>query len=351
MSEIVVNLRCEERGCRVAETRQCHDGHVPAETCPRIVIETDDELDVYEKSDSDSSSLQESDQKRIALPSGEALSPDNANRFLRWRPATLITIVGDRESGKSTIVCALYDRFLRGPFAGFGFTGSRTLVALERRSHYSRVDSGRDVADTPRTSISEGLHYFHFAVTPMEERGGRVDFLLSDRAGEVYRQARADADVIASLPEVRDADRLVLLMDGQRIANLIERANAMQSVRQTLRAFLDNDALGTSSIVQIITTKLDLIVGAENRAELEETIGRFERQLERDFKDRLRELTFWRVSARDPKNVFEPGYGMAELVRDWASFRPKTSSPSRPLLELRSEFDKLLLRTPLETNR
>jgi hypothetical protein len=115
------------------------------------------------------------------LPPGEALTPEEVDQLLRWRGATFVTVVGDSHSGKTTLICALYDRFLRGPFAGLTFVASRTLVALERRSHYARVDSGRATPETMRTTISDGLRYFHLAVRPATQVGRD---LLCCRAGE-----------------------------------------------------------------------------------------------------------------------------------------------------------------------
>lgn len=154
-----------------------------------------------------------------------------------------MTIVGDRDSGKTTLVAALYDRFLRGPFAGHRFAGSRTLVGLEKRSHYARAESGRAKPDTPRTSISEGLSYYHFAVRSAAAPAARTDVMVSDRAGETYRHARSNSEIVPQLSELPQANRVVLLLDGARTADAVTRAGAIQAVRQSLRAFLDGGAL------------------------------------------------------------------------------------------------------------
>ena len=200
---------------------------------------------------------------------------------MRWRDATFVTVIGDSYGGKTTLICALYERFRKGPFAGLSFAGSRTLVALERRSHYSRVDSGRVTPETAHTSLQEGLRYFHFAVAPNGQPGKRADLLLSDRSGEVYRSARNNSTVVGTLPEIPQADRIVLLLDGRRVADPIERNGAIQSTRQTLRVFLDNDALGPTSIVQVVTTKFDLIA-ARAVSERTELVGGFPNQLVSD---------------------------------------------------------------------
>lgn len=322
---------------------------MPPESCPNFNSSDDDDLGVYADDAQVDGATSVVEGTHVSLPAGEALDLAQVAQFLRWRPATFVTIVGDRDSGKSTLICALYDRLLRGPYANMSFAGSRTLVELERRSHYSRADSGRVEPETPRTSLSEGLHYFHIALVPAGH-SARVDLLISDRAGEIYSQARDDSAIITSLVEVPQGDRVVLLLDGRRVSNPVERSNAMQAVRQTLRAFLDNDALGAASIVQVVTTKTDLIAACGDTTHVEEALSLFERRLARDFGPRLRELTFCRVAARDPIGKFEPAHGLDTLLTDWVASRSQSVSPPPPLLILESEFDKLLARTPLEAS-
>jgi hypothetical protein len=338
--------RCGKSDCHVAVNGACAEGHEPLVSCPNYGSALADEI---ESDDEDLEALaQEAAPGRVELSSGEVLTSADVEVFLRWRPATFVTIIGERESGKTTLVCALYDRFLRGPFSGLSFAGSRTLIALERRSHYSRVDSGRFVPDTTRTSISEGLSYFHFAVAPVGKPKGRVDLFLSDRAGEIYRRARGNSDLIGTLPEIPQAHRIVLLLDGGRVAEPAERHGAMHSVRQTLRAFLDNDALGSSSIVQVVTTKIDIVAAHKERDDISRVVSAFAERLTADFAPRLRQLTFHDISARDPSGQFAPAHGTSALISDWVISRPRAVPAKMPPLELRSEFDRLLDRTPIK---
>ena len=143
---------------------------------------------------------------------------------------------------------------------------------------------GRATPETAHTSLQEGLRYFHFAVAPNGQPGKRTDLLLSDRSGEVYRRARNNSTVVGTLPEIPQADRIVLLLDGRRVADPIERNGAIQSARQTLRVFLDNDALGPTSIVQIVTTKFDLIAASQDVQEIGDALTAFPRATDRRFR-------------------------------------------------------------------
>lgn len=287
----------------------------------------------------------ESGEVTVSLPSGETLSPPDVDEFLRWRSAKFVTIVGDRASGKTTLICAIYDRFTKGPFAGYLFAGSRTLVALEKRSHYARVESGRPHPETPRTSLSEGLRFFHFAVARTNDTDVRIDVMLSDRAGEVYARARGDSTVVGELIEVGKADTLVLLLDGGRVAESSERSGAMQSVRQTLRAYLDGGALGSSSVVQVVTTKIDILARDPGEAEIRRVLLAFQDRLRSDFAARLARFTFSEVAARDPNGQFAPAHGVDVLFADWVGGPPRTVARAELATPLLGEFDRLLVRT------
>lgn len=338
--------RCKKKDCEVAATGKCAEGHDPVRSCPNFANAEERGEDEYEGHELPGG--HPGGAAQIMLPPGELLSLEDVQRFLLWRPATFISVVGDSFSGKTTLMCALYDRFLRGPFAGVSFSASRTLVALERRMHPSRVDSGRAIPDTVRTSIADGLRYFHFAVAPLSSPHMRTDLLLSDRAGETYRKARSNTDIVADLPEISQADRIVLLLDGGRVADPVERAGAIQGARQMLRVLLDNGAAGAASVVQVVTTKIDLLDRAEDKQIAAEVLASFRERLLADFGPKVQELTFWEVAARDPEGTYDPAYGLGALVEDWV--KPRRHHPPVPLppLDLKSEFDRLLARTPLE---
>ncbi|MFC5552335.1 TRAFAC clade GTPase domain-containing protein [Methylobacterium iners] len=342
-------VRCSKADCPVASGGGCSEGYDPIQSCPYYGRTADDDVDEGVAGFEDRERASSVDDDVVPLASGEALDGLEVDVFLRWRPATFVTIVGDRDSGKTTLVAAFYDRFLRGPFADHIFAGSRTLVGLEKRSHYARADSGRAKPDTPRTSISEGLSYFHFAVRSVALPAPRTDLMLTDRAGETYRQARSNSELVPQLTELSQADRVVLLLDGARIADAVTRAGAMQAVRQSLRAFLDGGGLRHESVVQVVTTKIDLLERHPEQAAIRDQLTAFKDRLVQSFAPRLASLTFWDIAARDPDGLYPPAYGVEPLFRNWLTPYEVTVAPAVLPGTLLSEFDKLLLRTPLET--
>jgi hypothetical protein len=341
----IEQMHCGRLDCEVASAGICAEGHSPAKSCPFYgKVATGD----Y---DDEGSSIEEGEEPveedQVKLPLGELLSPEEVDQWLCRQGVTFVTIVGDSDSGKTTLVCSLYERFLKGPFAGQFFAGSRTLIGLERRSHYSRMDSGRIHPDTPRTSISQGLRFFHLALATGSNTR-RVDLMLSERAGETYRRARSNPALVPDLVEVKKADRLVLLLDGGRVVEPANRAGALQSVRQTLRAFLDGGGIGKRTRVQVVTTKVDLLERNPEKDAIKASIHKFKQFLAGSFASKVEELSFWDVSARDPSGEFAPAYGLDALFIDWVAQRPVDSPRTKLIGRVTTEFDKLLLRTPME---
>lgn len=339
---------CGRPECGVTKTGVCAEGHAPPQGCPSYgqltaddTEEFDDDLDgeIVEADESPEST-------RVALANGEALVPAEVDEFLLWKPVNFVTIVGDFDSGKTTLICALYDRFLKGQFAEFLFAGSRTIIGFEKRSHHSRVDSGRTVPDTLRTSLAEGLRYFHFSLVQELPSPNRIELMLSDRAGEHYKKARSNSVLVDELIEVKKGHYIVLLLDGARLADPIQRSGAMQSVRQTIRAFLDAGALKNSSRVQIVTTKLDILSVVEDCNSFNTQLDAFKKSLLIDFASRLGELTFWDIAARDPEGNLTGAYGLDALLRSWC-VEQEPAYPRAPIkVPLICEFDRLLSRTP-----
>jgi len=353
MSDAVEYKNCSKSECEVAKSGACAEGHQPLESCRFYgkASERDDSFDDDFQNASEEGDLDSGEGDFIDLPSGETLDMAKVDEFLRWRPIRLITIVGERDSGKTTLICSIYDQFLRGPFASYRFAGSRTLIGLDRRHYYSRADSGLSSPDTPRTSLADGIRFFHFAVIREDEQNARTDLMLSDRAGEKYRQSRNKTDVVSELVEVSKADKLVLLLDGARLANPAERANAFNSVRQTLRAFLDGGALARDTHVQVVTTKIDRIeIQPESeKEEIYRFLGDFKERLFENFKDRVTKLSFFEFAARDPDRKLPLAFGLDQLFTSWVDeIVQPTPTTGIHKFSLQSEFDMLLVRTPME---
>ncbi len=335
MVDAGVVVQCSDPACDVVTTGVCVDRNAPLATCPKFGRPLSADSRGGEASRTKSA---------IRLRSGRALGPTAVDLMLRKRPARFIAIIGDSFAGKTTLISAIYDRFLRGPFCGLDFVASETLVEFEIKTYYSRAESGLEHPSMPRTSRQDGLLYYHLAVS---KDGKRNDLLFSDRAGEVYKEARDNSDEVKSLSEVPQADHVLLLADGGKLANPTNRAETFQGARQLLRVLLDNGGLSEGSRVQLVITKADQVAQAMDAAALDTAIKDFETRLTRDFGGRLATLTYWRIAARDPRGRLMPAQGVAELMQEWLTDQPQLTLEAMPIgITPQSEFDRLMLRTP-----
>ncbi len=303
--------------------------------------EAADDIDVFERADANEPAL--SDGSWVALPPSGMLTIEDADALLRWRPASLIAVVGERNGGKTTLITELYDRFLRGNFAGVQFAHSLSLIGFEKKSFQSRAESGTDMPDTPRTSAQDGLTFFHLGVsTPMGLN--RTDLLISERAGEAYRDVRDKPDDATKLVEITKADVVLFIVDGERVADHRRRAEAFASVRDILRALTERSAFAQSTSIQIVTTKCDLLEG-EGAVKALAALTDFENSLAAKYDGQFTRFTAFRTAARDPTGKSEAAFGLAPLLMSWLEpklAKPEVRIPFTP--ELDDEFDRLLLR-------
>ncbi|MES2280189.1 MAG: hypothetical protein V4542_02140 [Pseudomonadota bacterium] len=347
---------CSKVDCKVAIDGICIEGNSPFRSCPfygqppiaatAVAKTTAPDQEEEQTGAEDEAEEHEASVPRTRLASGEPLTIDQAGKLLLKKSARFIAIVGELDSGKTTLIGSLYEKFLRGSYAGYRAGGSRTLVGLEKKSHHSRVDSGRKTPDTVRTSQHEGLHYFHFSLKPEGGDSAAVELLISDRAGELFEKARSNISRVPELLELKNADYVVILLDGARLADPLQRTGALQNVRQTIRAFLDGGALTTQSKVQIITTKIDRLSALKGDEDFQNHVSLFKEGLKTSFSGKLLELSFKEIAARDPTRVFELGHGIPELLPLWCEAKGAVQTILPIRITPRNEFDLLLTRTP-----
>lgn len=298
-----------------------------------------DDTDVFESINSGYET--ETDNRWVELPAADMLTLQEADELLRWRAASIIAIVGERNGGKTTLVSELYERFLRGPFADTFFSHSLSLLGFERKTFQSRAESGADKPDTPRTSTQDGLRFFHLAVSDYALR--RSDLLISERAGETYREVRDRPEGAHEILEVRKARAVVFILDGERVANPLQRAEAFASVRHLIRAFVQSNTISRQCEIQVVTTKWDLLTSPESLTATN-ALAEFESRIIATYTPSSAKISVFRIAARDPLGKLEPGFGLSALFKSWLEPAPQIPIAPRNNLTLADEFDRLLVR-------
>ena len=301
--------------------------------------EADEDVDVFDVSDRES--FPDVSLRWADLPQSSALTVQAADELLCWRDATIVAIVGERNGGKTTLVTEMYSCFLRGTFADALFCHSLSLMGFEKKCFQSRAESGGLRPETPRTSAQEGLSFFHLALVN-ELDMNRHDLLISERAGEVYREIRDRPERAAEMAELRKASVLVFIIDGERVANSRKRPEAFASVRHLIRAMLFSGNVSVRAQVQLVTTKYDLLEG-EEFSDARESLVAFEHAITNLIAGKHEVVTF-HTAARDPTPGVAPAFGLAPLLRSWLRPPSPLSFNDISMPTLTCEFDRLLLK-------
>ncbi|MEQ9864644.1 TRAFAC clade GTPase domain-containing protein [Pectobacterium aroidearum] len=302
------------------------------------LVGADEDIDVFDVSDREG--LPDVSPRWVELPQSSVLTVKDADDFLCWRDAAVVAIVGERNGGKTTLVTEMYSCFLRGTFADAVFCHSLSLMGFEKKCFQSRADSGGLRPETPRTSAQDGLSFFHLALAN-ESDMKRRDLLISERAGEIYRDIRDRPERAAEMDELRKASSVVFIVDGERVASERKRAEAFASVRHLVRAMLFSGNVSAQAQVQLVTTKYDLLEG-EQFAEARESLVAFERAIT-DLIAGKHEVVTFHTAARDPRPGVAPAKGLDLLLRSWLRPSSPLSFNDIPLPVLTDEFDRLLL--------
>ena len=275
----------------------------------------------------------------VRLPDGLSLDPVALRGLKLAVPVRTVAFVGASNSGKTTLLSAVYDAFCAGEFAGCVFAGSQTILGFEKRLHLSRLVSGRTDADTERTRTHEDLAYLHIALVDANGKERHVAF--ADRAGETYGELPGTTALDDVPVELRKSDHLVFLVDGALLADPQEMANAIGSARSLFRKLKDLGALGRQMDITFAITKADKLVGHPRHSTIDGALGRMERGLER-FREEVRSLSFVRTAVRQEGDgpAVDLPVGLADLLRSWVG-DSDTPRGTAPVPVMRREYDRM----------
>jgi hypothetical protein len=204
--------------------------------------------------------------------------------------------------------------FQRGPFAGYIFAGSETLVGFENRVYFARTASGRETPITPRTKVSE---YLHLLVRREDLSQPVREMLLCDLSGEDFREAKDSSTACRELTIISRADRFVLLVDGGKLARAEAKQSAKNDPLMLLRNCLDTGMLGKESVIDVLFTKWDVIEASSEKDDVVAFAAHVEDQVRRRSDGQVRQLRFARVASHPFVGELPLGYGLEGLFPSW----------------------------------
>lgn len=269
----------------------------------------------------------ELDDAHRLIPSGEKLTA--AQAALVPGRLRVVAIAAPPASGKTTLLAGIYEQFCRGPFAGFTFAGSRTLVGFERTLFHASNASGRARPSIAHTEYADNV-LLHLALAPQAHPGEVIETVMLDASGELF-STFVDHDELGPARDiVRYADKVLLVVDGERLADPRTRQRQIAESRFLLRALTER-VLRRSTTTLAVITKWDLIRRLPKAEEIQTAVQRNLSGANPDTAVRVvGDLPLF--VARPVAGPSEPD-GLADLVR-WmvsTSARPYTASAAVPV--------------------
>lgn len=322
--------QCANPDCSVPRGGRCIEGFEELKACPHygksahIVEATKPEAAIAAA-------------RGVKLPGAEALYTAAAQALLRQRAASVIAIIGPHKSGKTSLIGGVYDLLQHGVVGEYAFAGSSTLHAFERACHDSRLASNRDKPHQERTQTGDAT-YFHLDLVRRPCRTKRAA-LFANRAGEDYMDTHSNPDLARTFPELRKADTLTLLADGEKLLDAGERHQVMIEIRDSLRAFVEAGQMSQWQRLALVLTKVDAVrADTTNGPAAQEFFQSIVADVRQRHGDKFSEIADFQVAASPQEGEVRRGEGLAVLLAYWmdAPLRALTTVAEVPVLAERS---------------
>lgn len=313
-SNPIPEIICANPDCRVAETGKCVEGLETAK-CPHYG---------HARGDEASGNVAAQASTGTRLPGSDTLTTIDAARLLCVGDTRVIAIIGPSDSGKTSLIASLYDLFQEGPVAGVEYARSLSLHAFEHACHDARAASRRNVPHINRTPRGD-VKFYHLDVGG-GPAGESLTLVLGDRAGEEYRGAADDASLVMAFPEVRRADTLTVLVDGERLLDSGARHNLRSEITMILQALVDGGAVRAGQRLALVLTKIDLVEGSPNHARVDADFGALCADIERLFGSIFSGIAKIRIAASPKVESVVRGAGVPELLAFWVE--PAMAEPT-----------------------
>ncbi|MGA8364968.1 MAG: hypothetical protein WB709_10660 [Solirubrobacteraceae bacterium] len=187
------------------------------------------------------------------ITTDQALTLEDTEDLAERHGLTVVLIAGEYECGKTTLLVALWNSLLNhGAIADAHFAGSRTALGFERRAWLARLACHGEKPDTDRTHESEnGFMHIRLAA-----HGRLHEVLLSDVAGETFKQVRHGTPFKEKIEWLDHANLALFLVDGEALADNGLRSSELSNTRRLIGQLRES---GAAPRVAVILAKADLL--------------------------------------------------------------------------------------------
>ena len=320
MSTEAIEITCGNSECRVAETGKCVEG-LALDKCPHIArIAGNAKIPAAAEGSPEAAP---SPVVELQLPKSERLDIAEATAAMRTAPSRVIAIVGPTSSGKTSLIASLCNLFQKGAVENLAFGRSKTFFAFERACHHARAASKRNTPQTEHTHLGSGVGFYHLGLL---NEGKLVQLFLSDRPGEDYRLVADDPDNASDFTEIKRADSIIIMVNGELLLDLTLRHNARSDTLMILQGLKDGDVLSPSQRLAVVLTKLDAIQTADPTIR-DRALRDFDgivNMIRARFDSTFQEILPFRIAASPKTEILPYAFGSDELLKFWVE--PQTAT-------------------------
>lgn len=301
---------CANEDCNFAADGKCVEGYALDE-CPHLFRISVADIEPVDEPETARVAI-----KLIALDLGEPLNRPQASSLQSRRSSRVVGVIGPNDAGKTSLLASVYDLLQEGPVAGVGFAGSSTLIGFEKVCHDARAPSQRDAPYTERTTQGADVTFFHLDLRPAD--GEIVSLFIGDRSGEDYLAASDDLAAAAEFFELRRADVVALLVNGEHLASSEHRHEAKAAPPQIIDALVEARSFRKGCRLAIVLTKQDSVLGSAHAERVQREFNAMVDGIVTAHGDHLSEIEGFVVAA-SPKDTtkVDRGYGVDKLLLYW----------------------------------
>ena len=335
---------CTAEGCQVANGGSCIEGFDDLAECPNVsradVADSEAAGGVIGQLGQEPSlSRKEIEKPPRPLYSGNALAVGEAHELTGECASTVVILMGMVKSGKTTVLAEIYEHLCKGPFAGYLFAGSRTIMGFEQICHLSRAVSQGEMEDTDRTKRGAANNLLHLDLVA-EENGRRQRLLITDLSGELFEEATLASENLYSVPYLTRADQVVIFADAEKLSDVSERHDLVNQLLVLLRCCIEESRLKPSCRVTVIVSRHDLLPADMDQNFLDSMQARIRQRTCVYFDEPTRFLNLAARPASGPANA----HGLSDLLVGWFA-KPHVQEPDIPKLlysaeNIQREIDK-----------
>ena len=254
------------------------------------------------------------------FPNSQTLTPERVRELFCGKPTRLIGVLGAPDAGKTAIVVSLYLLLSRSKLAGYRFSDSSTLLALDEISRGARRwnEGAPPEQMTNHTELSDErtAGFLHLRLRDTETKEAH-DLLIPDLPGE-WSTTLIDSNRTDRLDFLKGADVLWITIDGRALLKSESRQVVLHRSGMLMQRVKDLLGLDVPPVLLVIS---HLDKGTPSATSID--------RLKADASRLGLDVTIIQVSSFSEADAIPPGTGIADLIR--ASLNSHSSTEPEPL--------------------